>query len=170
MEIGQQDIDGAKPIARRNEDRGIAGEWFDGAVLGRGALQQPQRGGADRDDPSAFGARRVQRIGGFARDRAPLRMHLVRGRVLGLDRQERPRPHMQRDPVNADAALAQRRLERRRKMQAGGGCRDRAFIDGEHGLIVGSVALIGRALRGDVRRQRRRAEVGDGLIQRRPVK
>jgi hypothetical protein len=43
VEIGQQDIDGAKPITGRDEDRGLRVEWLDGAVLGGGALQQPQR-------------------------------------------------------------------------------------------------------------------------------
>jgi hypothetical protein len=72
MKIGHQDIDRAKTIAGRDEDRGVAGKRIYGAIVRRRALQQSQRGSADRDDPAAPGARRVQRIRSFARDRAPL--------------------------------------------------------------------------------------------------
>src|SRR5437588_7929883 len=54
-------------------------------------------------------------------------------------------------------------------MQSRGGSRDRALVTCEHGLVVGRVAVVGRALRGDVRRQRWLAEIGDRLVQRRPV-
>ena len=77
---------------------------------------------------------------------------------------------MQGQPVQFDAAAAQRRFQRRREMQSRGWRGDRAFIGREHGLVVGGVAIVGRALGGDVGRQRRRAEIGDGLIERRPVK
>ena len=39
MEIGHDDIDRAKAIARRDEDRGLAVKRLNGAVLGRRALQ-----------------------------------------------------------------------------------------------------------------------------------
>ena len=39
MEIGEENIDGAKAIAGRDEDRGFGAERLDGAVFGRGALQ-----------------------------------------------------------------------------------------------------------------------------------
>ena len=35
----------------------------------------------------------------------------------------------------------------------------------EHGLVVGGVLVVGRALRRDVGRQRRGAEIGDGLVE-----
>src|SRR5436309_3316480 len=77
---------------------------------------------------------------------------------------------MQGYPVDADPAVAQSRFQRRRKMQSRGrGCNG-AFINREHGLVVAGVALVGGAFSSDVRRQRRRAEIGDGLVQRRPVK
>ena len=60
MEIGQEDIDRAKAIAGRDEDRGLALERRDRAVFGGSTFQEPQRGGADRDDASAARARRVQ--------------------------------------------------------------------------------------------------------------
>ena len=77
---------------------------------------------------------------------------------------------MQGQPVQFDAAAAQRRFQVRREMQSRRWRRDGAFIRREHGLVVGGVAIVGRALGSDVGRQRRRAEIGDGLIQRRPVK
>ena len=80
MEIGQQDIDRAKAIARRDEDRGLARKRLDGAVLGRSAFEQPQRGGADRDDTAAPGAGRVQRGRGLGSDAAPFGVHPVLGR------------------------------------------------------------------------------------------
>ena len=97
-------------------------------------------------------------------------MHPVLGGLLDLDRQESPCPDMQRQPVQFDAAAAQRRFQRRREMQSRGGRGDRALVGREHGLVVGGVAIVGRALGGDVGRQRRRAEIGDGLVERRPVK
>jgi len=39
MEIGQKDIDRAKAIARRNEDRRLTGKRLDGAVFGGSAFQ-----------------------------------------------------------------------------------------------------------------------------------
>ena len=99
MKIGQQNIDRAKAITRRNEDRGFAAERLDRAVLGGSTFQQPQRGGADRDDAATLRARRIERVGGFAGDHTPFRMHLVSGGIVRLDRQERPGPDMQREPV-----------------------------------------------------------------------
>ena len=101
---------------------------------------------------------------------APLGMHPVLGGFLHLDRQKRPCPDMQSQPVESDAAVAQCGLQRRREMQPGGGGRDRALIGREHGLIVGGVAVVRRALGGDIGRQRRRADILDGLVERRTVK
>ena len=73
MEIGQQDIDRAEAVARRDEDRGLAGKRRDRAVLGRGAFQQPQRGGADRDDAAAGARAALSARGGLGGDAAPFR-------------------------------------------------------------------------------------------------
>ena len=54
MEIGQQRVDGTEPIARRNEERGLAGKRRERAVFARGAFQQPQRRGAHCDDAPAL--------------------------------------------------------------------------------------------------------------------
>ena len=109
MKIGQQDIDSAKPIARRDEDRGVAAERLDGAVLARRAFQQPQRGGADRDDAAALA--RVPRSAPPP-SRAEMQPHSACIRCSevssDLDRQERPCPDMQRQAMDVDAAAAQR--------------------------------------------------------------
>src|SRR5258705_4103138 len=97
-------------------------------------------------------------------------MHPVLGGLLHLDRQEGPCPDMQGQPVQFDAAAAQRRFQVRREMQSRGRRGDGAIIHREHGLVVGGIAIVRRALRRNVGRQRRRAEIGNGLIERRPVK
>ena len=61
------------------------------------ALEQAERGGAHRHDAPAPGARRLEALAGGGGDLAPLGMHLVVARVLGLDRQEGAGAHMQRD-------------------------------------------------------------------------
>ena len=96
-------------------------------------------------------------------------MHPVLRGLLGLDRQERPRPDMQRQPMQRDAASAQRGFQRRREMQPCGRCRHRALIGGEHGLVVADVLVVRRAFGSDVGRQRRRADIGDRLVERRAV-
>ena len=60
------------------------------------ALEQPQRCRADGNDAAAGAPRGVQRIGSLCGDDAPLRVHLVIGRVVGLDRQECAGTDMQR--------------------------------------------------------------------------
>src|SRR5712672_3227159 len=73
-------------------------------------------------------------------------------------------------PPLALAAFAQRGLQRGREMQTRRrGC-DRALVGREHGLIIRGIALIGRALGGDVRRQRRATQIGDRRIERGTVK
>src|SRR3990170_8291814 len=96
-------------------------------------------------------------------------MHLVARCIVHLDRQEGPCPDMQRYPVNSDAACAQRRFQLWGKMQSRRGGRDRALMGGEHGLVVGGIAIISSSLRGDVGRQRRAAEIRYRLVERRPM-
>ena len=97
-------------------------------------------------------------------------MHLVVGRVLGMDRQECPRPHMQRHLVHADAARREPGQQLIGEMQARSRRRDRAFVAREQGLVVGAVLLVGLAPARDIGRQRHVAALGNGLVQHRPVK
>ena len=92
------------------------------------------------------------------------------GRVIDLDRQEGTRADMQGDPLHGYALLAQRCFQRRREMQASSRRRDRALFRRKHRLIVVDVAFVGRALGGNIGRQRCMAEIGDRLVKRRPVK
>ena len=97
-------------------------------------------------------------------------MHPVLRRVVGLDRQERAGADMQRHLVDGDAAAARAvSASVGREMQSRGRRRDRAFVEREHGLVVGVVARVGRTPRGDVRRQRHVAPLLDRLVEHRPV-
>ena len=60
MKIGQENVDRAKAIAGRDEDGSLSVNRLDGTVIGGGAFQKPQRGGADRDNAAALGPRLVQ--------------------------------------------------------------------------------------------------------------
>ena len=104
-----------------------------------------------------------------ARHRTAFGVHPVAGGVVGLHRQERARPDMQRHLVHGDAARREPRQQLVGEMQARGRRRDRALVAREQGLVVGAVLLVGRALAGDIGRQRHVAPLGDGLVEHRPV-
>ena len=59
MEIGQEQVDGAKAVAREDEEARLAVKFADGAILGGGAFEQAQAGRADRND--AARARRANK-------------------------------------------------------------------------------------------------------------
>ena len=146
MEIGHQHVDGPEAVAGRDEDVGRAGPAAQRAVLARGALEQPQRGRADRDDAAAARlAPRSARRPSPALTDAALGMHLVVGGVVGLDRQERPCPDMQRHEVALDAAW-----RRARRNSSGVKCRPAVGAAtapssrGIDGLVVAAVALVVR--------------------------
>src|SRR5271166_5155319 len=63
MEIGQEGVDRAEAVARRDEDRGLAGEWPNSAALVRCGLEKASGGRADADDPPALRTGRVQPLG-----------------------------------------------------------------------------------------------------------
>ena len=81
-------------------------------------------------------------------------MHDMVVRVLGLDRQEGAGADMEGQGLVADAGRGERGHQRGREMQRRGRRRDRAFLAREHRLIVVAVARVGRALAGDIGRQR----------------
>ncbi len=97
-------------------------------------------------------------------------MHCVARDVIHLHRQKRAGPDVKRHGVKADAARLQLAHQAFREMQAGGRRRHGALLAGEHGLIIGAVACIGRPTRRDVGRQRQLAALRNGLVQHRPVK
>ena len=110
MEIGQQQVDRAKAIAGRDEDRGLAGKRLRSAVFAPAALSSSRSEvvpTATMRPPFARAALSAAAVA--ARDAAPFGMHLVSAGVVGLDRQEGAGADMQRDLVQADAALARAR-------------------------------------------------------------
>ena len=84
VEIGEQPLDDAEAVARRDEEPrfGLAGAHAP-VVVGR-RLERAQAGRADGDDAAAARARRVDRGDGRRRNPVPLRVHPVRGEVLGF--------------------------------------------------------------------------------------
>src|SRR6185437_1008648 len=62
MEVGEQDIDRAEAIARRDEQRGLAGERADMTLLVGSTLEEAQRRRTDGDDAAAFSARGVDAL------------------------------------------------------------------------------------------------------------
>ena len=82
-------------------------------VLARGAFEQAQRGGADRDQPPARRARGVEPIRGRGVDPAPFGVHDVVGGVVRLDRQEGAGADMEGQRLVADPRVGQRRHQRR---------------------------------------------------------
>ncbi len=50
MEVGQEAIDEAEAIARRDEQARLSVKGSEQAVIACRAFQQPERGGADRHD------------------------------------------------------------------------------------------------------------------------
>ena len=70
MEVGQQQIDRAEPVARHDEQRGVAGKRADASVVRRRGLQQAEAGGAHRHHAPARRARGIDRGGGVRGDLA----------------------------------------------------------------------------------------------------
>ena len=100
----------SKAIARRDEQRGLAGERPDAAVLARGALEQPQRGRADRDDAPARAPAAALSASAVSALTAP-RSACIRwsGGIVGLTGRNVPAPDMQR---HAYAARCRARASR----------------------------------------------------------
>ena len=147
----------AEPVARGDEDRGLAGERRDRAILRRGGLEKPQTGRADGDNAAAGLPRGIQRSGGLRVDPAPFRVHAMIVRVLRLHRQKGAGPDVQRNPHDGDAARRNGGGKRRREVQAGSRCRDGAGMAREHRLVIVPIGFVDRAFAGDVRRERRGA-------------
>ena len=155
MEIGEQPVDDAEPVAGRDEQRRVATPRLQPSRGVRRGLQRPQAGRADGDDAPAARARALDGIDGRGRDLVGLRMHPVLGQVLGLHRLEGARADVQRHERLLDAAICERLEQRRIEMQAGGRCRDRAPDARVHGLVA--LGVFGDRRVGDVGRQRQLA-------------
>ncbi len=123
------------------------------SVRAGGAFQQPQRGRADGDDTPALRACVIEKCGRLFADMADFLMHAVLGRILRLDRQECPRPDMQRHESAVDAGGVECLEQALGEMQAGRRRGDRAFLARIDRLVVLAVALVFRPLGRDIGRQ-----------------
>ena len=117
MEIGHQPVDRLEAITGGDEDRRIAFERLDGSVFGRGALDQAERGGADRNQPPAGRPRRIQPIGRGLVGPSPLAVHPVIAGVIRLDRKEGSGTDVQSQRLAPDSAPIERCDQPIREMQ-----------------------------------------------------
>lgn len=92
---------------RIDEDIRIAFPWFNPSAAGC-AFDQAQGSGAYGYHPSPGVLRGAYFLCGLLANAPPFGVHLVRGHVLDLDRQECPCPDMQGDMGYADTARDQR--------------------------------------------------------------
>ena len=98
------------------------------------------------------------------------RMHAMVGGVGRLDRQEGAGPDMQGHPVERDAArLRARATSSGVKCRPAVGAATAPSSQREHGLVVVAVALVGRAPRRDIGRQRHVAALRERLIEHRAM-
>ena len=153
---------------RRDEDVGLACPGGETPVLRRGALQEPQRGGADADHTPTRRPGGVDPPSDLGGDLTPFRMHPVLAQVLGLDRKEGARAHVQGHARQVDARSRQAVEELRSEMQTGRRRRHRALPPGVNRLVVAAVTVILAPFGGDVGRQGHFPDPGDGGVEIRP--
>ena len=153
MEVGHQHVHAAEHVPRIDEQRRLSPHRPE-RPAGRGALQRPQGRGADAHHPPAARPRPRHRLARRRRNLQPLAMQDVRFDLLAAERGEGPRPDVQGDPRDLDAAVLDRREHRLVEMQAGGGRGDRARPARVHRLVA--IRVPGVRLAADVRGQRHR--------------
>ena len=154
MEVGDQPVDRLETITRGDEDRGVAFERRDRAVVTCGAFDQAKRGRSDRDQAATRGAHFIQSLGGGEVDSSPLGVHAVVGGVIDLDRQKGACADMERERFALHSARVERGDQRVGEVQRGGRRGHRARFPREHRLVVVAVGGVGAALRRNIGRQR----------------
>jgi len=158
VEVGEQQVDGAKAVARQDVDAGLAGEGLNRAVGGGRSFEQAERRGADRDDAPAGRAGGVDGPGRCLRQLAGLQVHPVVARVLDLDRQEGAGADVEGERDAVDAARRERVQQAGREVETSGGGGDRAGPARENGLVVAEVGGFRPVGALDVGRQRHGAD------------
>ena len=146
MEVGDQAVDRLEAVAGRDEDRRVALERLDRAVLAGRAFEQAQRGRADRDQPPARRARALSRSAVAASIRphsACIRWSAVSSALTG---RKVPGADMEGQRLARDPARVERVEQRGGEMQRRGRRGDRAFLPREHRLVIGAVGGVGRPL------------------------
>ena len=154
MEVGHQHVCTTERIPRIDEQRRLSPHRPE-RPAGRGALQRPQGRGADGHHPPAARPRPRHRLARRRRNLQPLAMQDVRFDLLAAERGEGPRPDVQGDPHDLDAAVLDRREQRLVEVQAGSGRGDRSRPARVHRLVAIRVPAV--RLAADVRRQRHRS-------------
>jgi hypothetical protein len=145
VKIGQQGVHQPEAVARGDEQPGLASAGAKPAGGVRGALERAQHRGADRDDAATPGPRPRHKVSRHGRHLVPLGMHHMVLDSLCPDRQEGAGADVQRDEGMLDAALRQRRHQRRGEMQRRGRRRDRARPTCEQRLVVVAIARVAAA-------------------------
>jgi len=164
MKIRQQGIDGAKLIARLDEQAGDAPVGRNhAAASGRRSrgFQAPDHRRADGDHPPAGGARGIDRRGGAVRHLHPLLVHHMVFEIVRPHRLEGARADVQRDERPRDAARLELGEGPLVEVQARGGRRHRAGFARIDRLIALPVGAVRRPI--DIGGQRHlavRLEVG----------
>ena len=150
MEIGDQQVNGAKAVSRRDKDIRLPLKGMDHPLFIGRAFQKPQTGRPDRDETSAIGPYRIHLCRRRRGDKAAFRMHPVIVRIGHLHRQESPRPHMQCRHDGFNAAGPEGRHQFFGEMQSCRRRRHRPFIFRKDRLIIAAVLLIHGALAADI--------------------
>lgn len=118
--------------------------------LSSAALEEAERGGADRDDAAPRRARGAETLGRRFVEKSGLGVHDVLLGVLDLDGEESAGADMKRERQPFDSPRRERLEQRRREVQPRRGRGDRAFLRGEDRLVVRAVARIAPARPCDV--------------------
>lgn len=155
MEIGDQGIDAADPVARENEDLGIAGKRFDRSIDNR-RFQRTQHRGPDRDDTATTGFGSGNLCAQISTHIQPFTVHDMVFQMFRTHGLEGAGTHMQSDVADLNALGLQLRQQRLIEMQTGGWRSHRTGMSGEYSLVTRVIIRIGITL--DIGRQGHAAE------------
>ena len=142
VKVGDEGVDGTEPVARRDEESGVAPIGVHDAGVVNRAFEKAHGGRADSDDSPAglpHGIDPRRRLPG---DLSPLPLHLVFPHRVRADRHERAGADMQRKGNTPDSCCGEGLEQSLREVQPGGRGGDGPGMEGEDGLIVAAVALI----------------------------
>ena len=171
MEIGQQQVDGAEPVARRDENRRLAGK--------RMQLCRPRpprfRAAAARSCRPRRCARLCARTAlsasAVAAETLPhsacISWPAVSSAFTGRNV---PAPTCSVTLCRPTPRACSRASSASVKCRPAVGAATAPSSRAKMRLVVGAVALVGRAARGDIGRQRHLAALGDGLVEHRAWK
>ena len=154
MEIGDKAVDDAEPVARRDEDVGVASEGMHPSRLVGGAFQQAERGRADSDEPPARGPYPIQTVSSGGIDPPPLAVHDMVLRVFGFDWKKGSSADVKRERFVRNTRRLDRVHHSVRKVKGRRWRGDGALFAREHGLVIVYVSIVGGPLGGDIGRQR----------------